>query len=141
MKATTKTPNTLFIALWNEKGKAVTLGNFRASDAMTPAIDEWGPIVEDKGADAVELLAATLNDVERLRARHVVIFTNDQALADLYTFPVRLEPTGPDRMHLYNKAQWDIIRSFCLYDSWQMKFAEQLPRAREYWEETYGNRN
>lgn len=137
MKATTQTPNTLFIALWKEKGKAVTLGNFRAADALTPVVDEWGPIVQDRGDDSVELLAATLNDVERLKARHVVIFTNDQALADLYTFPVRLEPTREDRSHLYVPAQWDIIRSFCLYESWQCKYAEKLPKAKELWEETH----
>jgi len=141
MKATTKTPNTLFLALWNQEGRCITIGNLRTKTEMMPIVDDWGPVVENKGNDPVALLAATLKDAKALCARHVVVFTNDEALADLYTFPVHLEPKGPDRMHLYVPAQWDVLRAFCLYDSWQCQHVAKLPKAKQAWEMIYGHSN
>jgi hypothetical protein len=141
MKATTQTPNTLFLAVWSKAGKCIVLGNFRNETGMEPEIEEMGPLVEWKGEDPFALLAKTLADVKALCARHIVIFTNDAKLAEVFTFPVRLEPTSPTRTHLTVPAQWDILRAFCLYDSWQCKHAEKLPKAQQLWEETYGKRN
>ncbi len=138
MKATTDTPNTLFLAVWHQKGQSVALGNFRTMEGMEPEIEGMGPLVQAKGNDPFVLLAKVLSDVKCLCARHIVVFTNDAALAETFTFPVRLEPTSPDRTHLSVPAQWDIIRELCLYETWQMKHAEKLPKAAQYWEETYG---
>lgn len=141
MKATTQTPNTLFLAVWAEKGKCIVLGNFRTEEGMEPEITGMGPVVNDKGEDPFVLLAKTLADVKRLYAHHIVVFTNDPALADMYTFPIHLEPTSEKRVHLYNPTHWEILRGFCLYESWQCKHAEKLPKAKELWEATYGKRD
>lgn len=146
MKATTQTPNTLFLALWKAADKSggpkcIVLGNFRGETELEPEIAGMGPLVEGRGNDPFALLANTLADVKALCARHIVVFTNDPDLAETFTFPVHLEPTSPARMHLCVPAQWDILRAFCLYDSWQCKHAEKLPKAQELWEAMYGKRN
>lgn len=137
MKATTSTPNTLFLALWLQNQKSVILGNFRSDTGMEPCVDAMGPLLEGKGDDPFTLLATTLADAKPLCARHIVVFTNDTTLADVFTFPIHLEPKSPDRMHLCVPAQWEILRSLCLYDSWQFKHADKLPKALALWEETY----
>ena len=109
---------------------------------MEPEVANMGPVLQGKGnEDIFALLATVLSDVKALCARHIVVFTNDPALADVFTFPVHLEPKAPNRMHLYVPTQWDILRAFCNYDSWQLKHADKLPKAQALWEMTYGSRN
>lgn len=141
MLATTETPNTLFLAIWHQNAKSVALGNFRTLDGMEPEIAGMGPLVQDKGNDSYQLLASVLADAQPIKARHIVVFTNDPALAETFSYPVHLEPKGPDRMHLSVPVQWEILRAFCLYATWQMRHAEKLPKAQQYWEEIYGKLN
>lgn len=142
MKAAEHTPNTLFIALWKQKYKCIVLGNFRGEDGMEPEVAGMGPVLQGKGNDdTFALLAAALRDAKALCARHIVVFTNDPALADVFTFPVHLEPKAPNRMHLYVPTQWDILRAFCNYDSWQLKHADKLPKAQALWDAVYGGKH
>lgn len=132
MKATLDTPNTLLLALWSKKPGAVIIGNLRTDAGIRP-------VLADGGKDALALLAAALDDVVAVAARHIIVFTNDTKIADLYRRPVRLEPTAPDRMAHYVPDEWRALRRLCGYQSWQIVQTTALPKARCFWEETYGN--
>lgn len=130
MKATLNTPNTLFLAIWTQANQSILLGTLQTNDGPVP-------VMEDKGHDSVELLARCLEDAKAIAAQHLVIFTNDQALLQLYVSPVRLEPTSATRQHLYVAAQWTVLRGFCRYDTWQVVEKASLPNAKVKWETIY----
>lgn len=126
------TPNSLWVALYGGKGGVALLATLRAP-AQTVVV------AEDGGGDALTLLDHALLDLRRLCARHISVYTNIRYLATLYTFPVRLEPTAPDRTHLYDPRQWDIVRLLSGYATWRVTYADRLPNAQALWEDMYGN--
>lgn len=130
MKATLDTPNTLFLALWSRGGRAVVVGSLKAADGALPVLAE-------RGEQALPTLAAALDDCVALAARHIIVFTNDAALAAVYRRPVRLEPTAANRQHLCNDAAWRALRRLCGYQSWQVVETTALPKAKQFWEETW----
>lgn len=132
MKATLSTPNTLFLALFTKAPGSILLGTLRT-------ITEPVQVMEDKAKDGVELLAFGLRDAKALAAEHLVIYTNDAQVLGLYRPPIRLEPTSAQRQHLYVPLQWEILRLFCLYMTWQVIETNALPNAKKLWEATYAH--
>lgn len=126
--------NTLYMALWSQAQTSALLGTLQTAT---------GPlrVMGDSDSDALTLLVRCLADAKPLRAKRLVVYTNDATLLDLYTPPIRLEPTGPGREHLVVLKQWQVLYHTCNYRSWRLIHAESLPDTQKYWRELYGNRN
>lgn len=131
MKATAETPNTLFMALWSEGRGHALLGTLTTDG-------EPLRVMVDHDGDALTLLVRCLTDAQTIRARHLVLFTNNKFLLDLYTMPICLEPTKPGNAHLADERQWQVLRLFFGYESWQLRRQAHLPNAEAHWREIYG---
>jgi hypothetical protein len=134
MKATLSTPNTLFVALWTDGKNSAVVGSLRTDGG------EMLPVLATTGDEPYATLAHCLDDVRAVAARHIVLYTNSAMVANTYRAPIRLEPTAPDRQHLYDPHKWSILSNLCRYASWQIVHTKNLPKAQQLWKESHANR-
>lgn len=136
MKFTSKTPNTLSLALWVAKDAAgalrtLAVGSLCGLDGEQIDVGEMG------GSDPIDTLVRTLEDMKPLVARYVIVFTNSKRVVGLYSRPVRLEPTAPDRMGFYDPKQWAVLRYLCGYERWRFVHLSKLPAVERKWAERF----
>lgn len=157
MTVNPKQSNTLILAVLEQGGKAICVGNL---------VTEWGMEQETiiaTGASALAVTQTATADARIIKARQIAIFSNSKPLVDLYTHPIRLPLRRPadldkhynERGGEYRKgmwitpagygattdgqAEWEIMRNLCHFDRWQFRFVpiEQMKRTMELWEDIY----
>lgn len=143
------TPNTLLIGLYTKDGRSVLLGSLRHSDGE---LEE--EVFDIAGADHWELLAKALNEGRLLRCENLIVFTNDKAMADIFTPPIAIPQDDGKTEKIWmlgegkgkgyyahipsggNACTWSIIRSiFSQYDNFRFVYAERLKKAEGKWQQ------
>ena len=156
MKPTLSTPNTVVIGLYSLDGRAGVTGALR-----TEAGDLRPDVLASKGGAAWAALAGALADVLTTGAQHLLVLTNDRAIAEALTPPIRAPaPTAKRREYFApikandfgfsgtpgywidvgyggDADHWETLRLLAMRwpGRWRCQLVDDLPKARELWEQ------
>jgi len=142
MKPTLDTPDTVVIGLYSVDGTAAATGT------LLTAAGDVRPDVLAVGRTATwPALAAALGQAEPMLARHLLLLTNDAALVEALTPPIRAPaPTATHREWFGrndwidvgyggDEHHWQVLRALGVQwaGRWRVQLVEDLPKARELW--------
>jgi hypothetical protein len=157
MKPTLDTPDTVVIGLYSLDGRACVTGALR-----TEAGDLRPDVLAAQGGAAWPALAGALADVLAIGAQHLLVLTNDAAIVDALTPPIRAPaPTATRREYFApikakpefgfegapgywidvgyggDADHWETLRLLAMRwpGRWRCQLVSDLPKARELWEQ------
>ena len=144
MKPTLSTPDTVVIGLYSLDGRAGVTGALRTEDG-----DLRTDVLASKGGAAWPALAGALADVQTVGTAHLLVLTNDRAIADALTPPIRAPaPTATRREYFArddwidvgyggDADHWETLRLLAMRwpGRWRCQLVGDLPKARELWEQ------
>ena len=142
MKPTLDTPDTVVLGLYSLDGRACVTGALRTEDG-----DLRPDVLAIQGGAAWPALAGALADVLAIGAQHLLVLTNDRAIADALTPPIRAPaPTATRREYFArddwidvgyggDEHHWQVLRALGMKwaGRWRVQWVEDLPKARELW--------
>ena len=143
MKPTLDTPDTVVVGLYSVAGEAAATGTL-----LTLAGDVRPDVLAVGRAATWPALAAALGQAEPMLARHLLLLTNDAALVEALTPPIRAPvPTAFADTPIFfteweigvgyggDEHHWQVLRLLgCVWAGrWRVQLVEDLPKARELW--------
>ena len=135
-------PNTLLLGVWLAAGRAAITGSLLNLDGDTL------PDVLALGGEPWTAIVQALEQGALMEARNVVILSNDRALVQALSPPIRAPKPDHTERVFYSRTEWTDVgvggdaqhwRALCLLGGrWGGRFkaiqVNDLPKARELWQ-------
>lgn len=121
------TPDTLIVGAWVEDGVLAVTATHRT------AAGEVHPSVAEMTGDPLMTLAKLLMGLDFLRARNLLLLTNDADLQRWFSSPFRYSDMHPGTWPPEYWACLMVCTGYCLRGNWTVQHVDNLPKARELW--------
>lgn len=130
--------NNLILGLYCKDLKSACMGSLETEQGIETGVMRWA------GAGIASALHQILLEAQPLNAKRLTVLCNHPGLVDAFTKPVRLalpdvRKEGKKQIPCGNEHQWAVARDLCRYESWRIVYLENLPKAKELWDATFGS--
>ena len=129
--------STLILGLYFSNLHSACMASLHTADGLQTGVLTW------YGYGLASALHQILQEAKPIGASQLSVLCNHEKFVGDFTRPIRLalpdvRKEGKKQIPCGNENQWDVARDLARYEKWQFLYSDNIPKAKELWQQHYG---